>query len=549
MANTQVFTLGVTSNQSLGSAIDTLRQPLERLRGQVDGTRLGRLIGKVIRLGLELDKVRQVERQLTTEQAWAHEDQIDRLRREGDEVERLRRRYLSLGRKPVVLQLLGTISIKAVVSDSPAKAEQASKDQTSGSNQKQGQDDKQEADPRQVLNPWVLAGSIGGTAAGALAYGGYRKLPTHLRKSVNEAAEEGGPTAIGKALVALTEEKPEDKAKGLGAAAGELVGGVLGTLLGAVTKNERAKKYGGKIGEQLGEALGGDVGTWLYENVYAEPSDKDKPADSSKSVARSTSAAKSQGRTLKRTSTDGEEIEEEEEEEEVGEEDDEALLDAQDNTSLGVQGSAGQMSSIGSAALGATSLISSMGKAAAGSAGGSLTRRLLRRIPGAAVLDTGLQLAETYNSDATPNQKLEGYGSAVGGLGGGLAGAAAGAAIGSVVPVIGTVIGGLIGGALGSMGGESIGGLLGKALGSSKDDVPAASMAPVTQNPALQSPVAPAPINQQFTFTANMPVTFTNSLSDPSVLQQLEGIARRQLEELMRQARSVQLADTPHIAL
>ena len=59
----------------------------------------------------------------------------------------------------------------------------------------------------------------------------------------------------------------------------------------------------------------------------------------------------------------------------------------------------------------------------------------------------------------------------------------------------------------------------------------------------------PATVNQQFTFTSNMPVTFNNSLDDPSVLQQLEMIARRQLEELMRQARPAQLADPPHIVL
>ncbi|OWQ35590.1 tail tape measure protein [Pseudomonas sp. DrBHI1] len=201
----------------------------------------------------------------------------------------------------------------------------------------------------------------------------------------------------------------------------------------------------------------------------------------------------------------------------------------------------------------------------AGNAGASVARRVFRRIPGANLLDTGLQLAETYNSDAPPEQKLEGYGTAVGGLGGGLAGAAAGAAIGSVVPVIGTAIGGLIGGVLGSMGGESIGGWLGKALGSGKEELAAkpglGEAARVMDSPAPQPPlpappvatatpaVPPAPINQQFTFTANMPVTFSNSLDDPSVLQQLEAIARRQLEELMRQARSAQLADTPHIAL
>ena len=167
-----------------------------------------------------------------------------------------------------------------------------------------------------------------------------------------------------------------------------------------------------------------------------------------------------------------------------------------------------------------------------------------------------MQLAQTYRSDATAAQKMEGYGSAVGGLGGTLAGAAAGAAIGSVVPVIGTAIGGLLGGALGSMGGESLGGWLGKALGAglglenstaSEHPVaePARTAAAQLPSPAPVSAALPAPINQQFTFTANMPVTFSNSFDDPTTLQQLEAIARRVLDDLMRQARSVQMVDQP----
>lgn len=185
---------------------------------------------------------------------------------------------------------------------------------------------------------------------------------------------------------------------------------------------------------------------------------------------------------------------------------------------------------------------------------GQVGRGLLKRVPGGALVDGGLRLAQVYSSDGTPQEKAEGYGAALGSMGGTMAGAAAGAAIGSVVPVVGTLIGGLIGGFVGGMGGEEAGGWLGRLIGGEVSDKPAlsdvaqATDAPVTP-PQAPAVVAPLPANQQFTFTANMPVTFTNSLSDPSVLQQLEAMARRQLEELMRQARSAQLTDTPHIAI
>jgi hypothetical protein len=68
---------------------------------------------------------------------------------------------------------------------------------------------------------------------------------------------------------------------------------------------------------------------------------------------------------------------------------------------------------------------------------------------------------------------------------------------------------------------------------------------------AAEVPVAasapPTPANQQFTFTANMPVTFNNSLDDPSVIQQLEQIARRTLTDLMARAQSAQMVDTAHV--
>ena len=100
MANTQVFTLGrgISADQPLGAAFDTLRQRIGRLRKEADGTRLGRLIGEVIRLGLELDKAGQAGRRLADEQAGEHEAQVERLRDEGARVARLQQAYVQLGR-------------------------------------------------------------------------------------------------------------------------------------------------------------------------------------------------------------------------------------------------------------------------------------------------------------------------------------------------------------------------------------------------------------------------------------------------------------------
>lgn len=195
-----------------------------------------------------------------------------------------------------------------------------------------------------------------------------------------------------------------------------------------------------------------------------------------------------------------------------------------------------------------------------------------------AVLKATRQGLETFTSDKPDGEKAEGYGSAVGGL----VGTLVGGAIGSVVPVLGTTFGA----ALGGMVGDQLGGWLGKTWFGGKDQpvkgdaaakaggatsaapkdtleqkaVPgdvvrsiSSQATPAQGPPAVTSTPAatpPAPVyNQQFTFTSNMPVSVTNSLDDPGTLAQLEAIARRQLEELMRQARSAQLADTPHIAL
>lgn len=193
-----------------------------------------------------------------------------------------------------------------------------------------------------------------------------------------------------------------------------------------------------------------------------------------------------------------------------------------------------------------------------GGSSAMLGRRVLKRLPGGNFVDGALQLVQTFRSGASRQEKLAGYGSAVGGMGGTLAGAAVGAALGSVVPVVGTAIGGLLGGIYGGMKGEDLGGLLARAwtgraepaskgqpqaLGETARSLPAGAAAEVP----VAASAPPMPANQQFTFTANMPVTFNNSLDDPSVIQQLEQIARRTLTDLMARAQSAQMVDTAHV--
>lgn len=553
MANTQVFTLGlgVTVINPLGNAIEQLRRDVERLRRQADGTRLGRLIGEVIRLGLELGKVRQVERQLALDQAQQHEGQIARLDIEASVIERLRQHYLMLDRviaglarfKPLTLQGQQQALVPSkTTSDPPSQAPDAS-------SQKPVRTRRTTADSIKVATAVLGAGTI---VAARTAYEVGRRLPAEKQQRVQAAANSrlksgtfNAAISVGKAW--LEGETPEAKAKGIGAATGELGGTLLGASLAAMfTKNKNVQEYaavvGGHLGEWAGELLGGRLlDLVMYQDNPAQPAhgtappaegdadargNGDAPGEVGKSVEHLQEMLVTRMPSLPDPATSG------------------AF-----NRLTSDVAAASPAQGFGSVPASAT-LLPESGSPPGGAKG------LLKRVPVGALLDASVQLAQTYRSDATPVQKLAGYGSAVGGLGGTLAGAAAGAAIGSVVPVIGTAIGGLLGGALGSMGGESLGGWLGKAVGTAlglesspagkhpvSEPPPPAALQPSSPTPA--GTALPAPINQQFTFTANMPLTFNNSFDDPTTLQQLEAIARRVLDDLMRQARSVQMADQP----
>ncbi|WP_057413753.1 phage tail tape measure protein [Pseudomonas syringae group genomosp. 3] len=196
-------------------------------------------------------------------------------------------------------------------------------------------------------------------------------------------------------------------------------------------------------------------------------------------------------------------------------------------------------------------------------------------VPGAKFLDAGMLALDTYQNAETQDEKAEGYGGAAGGLAGALAGGAAGAAIGSIVPVIGTAIGGAVGAFLGGMGGQDIGGFLGKALFGSDEkteavadkggdakpsaapgDVvkamaavaPAPLALPAVVKAAEQSKPAPTKVDQQFTFSPNMPVNVQGDVKDPAQLaRDIAPFLQRQFEEFSRQAAARQLFDAPHV--
>lgn len=207
---------------------------------------------------------------------------------------------------------------------------------------------------------------------------------------------------------------------------------------------------------------------------------------------------------------------------------------------------------------------------AAGKLGG-----VAKMLPGAKFLDAGTLALDTYQNAETQDEKAEGYGGAAGGLAGALAGGAAGAAIGSIVPVIGTAIGGAVGAFLGGMGGQDIGGFLGKALFGSDEktaaiadktgdakpsaapgDVvkamaavaPAPLALPAVVKAAEQSKPEPTKVDQQFTFSPNMPVSVQGDVKDPAQLaREIAPYLQRQFEEFSRQASARQLFDAPHV--
>lgn len=633
MADTQVSALGtaVTLAQSLGITFDLLRQRLAPLRKQADSIRLGRISAEVFRLGLELDKTTQVEGALAIDQAQTHEAQIDRLEREANAVERLQHRYQILARQALIAPGPWQIPMPLPVATQAKAVHAATSAPASAPNDGTATTAKRTEQPlvgssfEALKTGLTLSAATGAAvAAGWGGYEAYQQLSPDQQQRATEAVKSRRNMAAASASLKVVDslafaENGKETAKGVGGALGELGGSLLGAALGGVIGKKKADDIGELVGGYVGEKLGGMAGESLY-GLFAGK-DSPEPAQGPGKVP----TTLSRGAEGQQTDAPGPAIEEEEEEEEF--EDQEGGQEqqrAQNSTSITAlaqppvsvfadatpageanRNNASSTPRLGSAApnrlaqmgsdtaagdiipaqsmkqthvptipgVGSQSPVSgqpSMFKPVSGAS--PLAKGLLKRVPGGAVVDAGLQIAQTFSSEGSSQEKLEGYGTAVGGLGGTLAGAAAGAAIGSVVPVIGTAIGGLIGGALGSMGGESVGGWLARTLSMGSSQNPPAPVSEQRKAPtsvgeaarrldtAIEQPSIPAttvptpatsprpPINQQFTFTANMPLTLNTTLDDPSVLQQMEAIARRTLSELMERAQSVQLADTPHVA-
>ncbi len=173
-----------------------------------------------------------------------------------------------------------------------------------------------------------------------------------------------------------------------------------------------------------------------------------------------------------------------------------------------------------------------------------------------ALVGAGLQAADTFVNAETRDEKAEGYGAALGGLGGTLAGAAAGAAIGSVVPIIGTAIGGLIGGMIGAWGGSELGAAGGKALfgsgglfgGSAPAEPAKPAVPPVTAVVAEPAKPAPVPVKQEFSFSPNISLTVQGDAKDPqALLQAIMPELRRQLADFAGQMQRVSLFDEPNV--
>lgn len=342
--------------------------------------------------------------------------------------------------------------------------------------------------------------------------------------------------AVAKGLDTFTSDKSDsDKAEGYGNALGGLVGTVVGGALGSIVPG-LGTVVGSTVGGMVGEAVGGWVGkAWFGQEDGNTKPTAAKPAASEPAAPEAISQ----------------------------------MPDTQNGGKPSVTTEPGKDSTEPASATeaDATAVVEPRGVGAA-----------MKVLAKPAVLNATRRGLETFTSDKSQSEKAEGYGSAVGGL----VGTLVGGAIGSVVPVVGTTFGA----ALGGMVGDQLGGWLGKTwLGGKEQSAKAEAAAkaggvtPVTSKDVLYpkaapgdvvrsmsnqqaspqasppttvgaTPTPPAPVyNQQFTFTSNMPVNVTNSFDDPATLAQLEAIARRQLEELMRQARSAQLADTPHIAL
>lgn len=486
MANTQVFTLGlgVSADRPLGAAFDKLRQRIGHVRKEADGTRLGRLIAEVIRLGVELDKVGQVGSRLANEQAGSHDVQLERLRDESTCVADLQLAYARLGQVIAGLPRLKPLPVRTVwhpplllpaangktTAETPVKPTTPTK--PAPTSRTPGEKTK------------IVMASLGGLAAGGIAaYKASRRLSPEERqravKAVNSKTEMGAVTAMLKGSEAIvTGEDGRAKAKGVGAAIGELAGNLLGAALGAAKGGarggKRGEEYGSLFGAYLGEKLGGRAGEGLYD-FFSDSSDE-KGRTPEASADRSAKAqtplqlagpslslfeAQADAGTLPILGSAFGELG-------VG-----AMLAGQRLLALGDATLPGAQVPIANAPVqtSASALLKAVADkppavpastpATPSPPAADAPKGVLAKMGGAvkslgkpAVLGAVGKGLETFTSDKSESEKAEGYGNAVGGL----VGTLVGGALGSVVPGLGTVVGSTVGG----MVGEAVGGWIGK---------------------------------------------------------------------------------------
>ncbi|MBV4492560.1 hypothetical protein [Pseudomonas oryzicola] len=526
MANTQLFSLGlgVTAINPLGQAFELLRRDVERLRRQADGTRLGRLVGEVIRLGLELGKVRQVERQLELDQVQQDEQPITGLGDEADAVERLRRHYLMLDRviaglaqlKPLPRQM--TVNVfpqwHSVVQGQGAAAPGKAPVSAPASRQAPGADvgvgagaDAGDDTGNLVRGLAMVAGGSGAAIAGIV-----RKLPPERQRAIRQRVakewQDNRVETFGKvAKAVITAEDGEERARGVGAAVGEIGGRMLGAMAPLL--------FEGK-----GKALVKASSSGMRRGSRQRRRQGQRKAELKKDAARKQAAGKAAEKTQEEAAQEqwakfGGQLGEA-----AGGEAGAALFNwiTEEEEPAPQSSEAPVLEKAQAIAHGVASLPSlGTGKQM------PLAGTLFKRVPLTAVLDTSLQVADIYQSDGTAAEKLQGYGEVFGGLGGNLAGtsagwlggAAAGAMLGSVVPGVGTVIGGAVGGLLGSLGGGYLGGIGGEWLGGALGKAVAAvvgSDAPAASQDIAASPQQPSRLQKGLSTPAPLPATATAQL-------------------------------------
>lgn len=442
MANTPVFTLGlgVTVDKPVGAVFDSLHQWIERLRRQADGIRLGRIINEVIRLGLEQDKLSRPGQTLDT-QALVHEAHIDRLHREGGEVERLRRLYQALARQSEGAARSRPKVEKGTPPASPVNGRYAARSPVSTHEPRSMQEEPPPLGSRGSASIRDLAVATGVTSALGAAYVGHRliKRPSPIARSrartaASDQLEMGEAAFILKTMDALVSAKDgKDTAEGVGGAVGELGGTLLGAAFGGLVGKGKGAEYGSLLGGFFGEKLGNWVGGAAYE-LFAGPAPEAPVSDGA-------------GRSDR----------------------------------IAVEERARSVSGVGSAQSG-----SRIGATQAGESpvalGTTVDDQAFNGLPSIADVDSDMSAEESEPPTTLANgkealhepahfaaisrdqtafangQATAEQGEGLGSVAGGLLGTFVGGAIGSVVPGFGTAVGATVGGLLG----EAVGGWMGR---------------------------------------------------------------------------------------